>query len=351
MNLGIRWDHYLCGWSPAQQQLPDSFGPVDIPASTFPTTMYFTWNKVVPRLGLAYNLTDDAGTVAKVSWGLYGFDPGIGLANSANPNESTKSVTYTSSDNTPCAGCIAGDGIYQPGEEGKQIANALAGHVQVDPALYQPTATQTTAYLERQLSDDVGARVGFVYYTVKNQVATFQPDRPASAYTVPFTVTDPVTGSALTLYGIPNSQIGGYPATTVLSNRRRMARTIRWSSRSPSATATATPSAAASVHRAARFPRLPEHAERAVRQRLQRVQRPGPRHYRLPVGRRTKRRYRFQAGTNYARTLTIRAPASCGCTFSAAVGGSRAAARCSPCRSTAIAMTMSRSSAYGWRRR
>ena len=68
------------GWSPAQQQLPYRFGPVDIPASTFPTTTYLTWNKVVPRLGLAYNLTDDARTVAKVSWGLYRFDPGIGLA-------------------------------------------------------------------------------------------------------------------------------------------------------------------------------------------------------------------------------------------------------------------------------
>ena len=58
--------------------------------------------------------------------------------------------------------------------------------MQVDPALYQPTATQTTAYLERQLSDDVGARVGFVYYTVRNQVAPFQPLRPARAYTVRF---------------------------------------------------------------------------------------------------------------------------------------------------------------------
>jgi hypothetical protein len=32
--------------------------------------------------------------------------------------------------------------------------------------------------------------------------------------------------------------------------------------------------------------------------------------------------YRFQLGSNYARTLSVSAPASCACTFSAARGGS-----------------------------
>lgn len=32
--------------------------------------------------------------------------------------------------------------------------------------------------------------------------------------------------------------------------------------------------------------------------------------------------YRFQLGSNYARTLSVSAPASCACTFSAACGGS-----------------------------
>ena len=32
--------------------------------------------------------------------------------------------------------------------------------------------------------------------------------------------------------------------------------------------------------------------------------------------------FRFQAGANYARTLSVSAPASCACTFSAARGGS-----------------------------
>ena len=98
--------------------------------------------------------------------------------------------------------------------------------MRVDPNLKQPTATQSTAYLERQLTTDIGSRVGFVYYTVRNQTATFQPFRPATAYTTPFSVVDPgQDGRAgtpddanLTFYGIPNSVIANFPNTSVVSN-------------------------------------------------------------------------------------------------------------------------------------
>ncbi len=107
---------------------------------------------------------------AKLSYGLYG--------------------SYAWSDNRVCAGCISGDRIYQPGEEGNQTASALRGSVMIDPNLEQPTSTQATAFLERQLTEGVGLRAGFVYLAVRNQSATTQPFRPASAYTVPFRVVD-----------------------------------------------------------------------------------------------------------------------------------------------------------------
>src|SRR6185312_12846995 len=119
-----------------------------------------------------------------------------------------------------CAGCIAGDGVYQPGEEGTQTASALNGSILVDPNLFQPSSTQATAFLERQVTEGVGAHVGFVYFRVKDQTATFQSLRPASAYTVPFSVVDKgpdnIQGTAddqnLTFHGIPNSAISGCSA-------------------------------------------------------------------------------------------------------------------------------------------
>jgi hypothetical protein len=82
--------------------------------------------------------------------------------------------------------------VYQPGEEGNQIASALRGSVRVDPELKQPTSTQATAFLEREISGGLGARAGFVYFNVRNQATTFQPFRPARTYTVPFTL--PIQG-------------------------------------------------------------------------------------------------------------------------------------------------------------
>jgi hypothetical protein len=53
-----------------------------------------TWAKAVPRLGLTYDVTADRKTVAKISDGLYGFDPGINFTSSVNPNQSQESVSY-----------------------------------------------------------------------------------------------------------------------------------------------------------------------------------------------------------------------------------------------------------------
>jgi hypothetical protein len=129
-----------------------------------------------------------------------------------------KSITYAWTDTKVCPTCIANDGKYQPGEEGAQTASALNGNIRVDSDLFPPMSTQATAYVERELSEGLGARVGFVYYTINDQIATMQGLRPASAYTVPFAVRDPSTGDALTFFGIPNSMLGSFPTTQIVMN-------------------------------------------------------------------------------------------------------------------------------------
>ena len=46
------------------------------PAQTFPEHDFVTWNNLVPRLGITYDLTGDGKTVVKVSYGLFWHDPG-----------------------------------------------------------------------------------------------------------------------------------------------------------------------------------------------------------------------------------------------------------------------------------
>ena len=229
-----------------------------------------------------------------------------------------------------------------------------------------------TAYLEQQLTEGVGARVGFVYYTVKNQTGTFQPLRPASAYTVPFNVVDPgldgITGTAddqnLTAFGIPtgdrrrrsrptnvgrqNSQDNGAYKTIEFSLNKRQ-------SHNYSLGVGARLHAGSTTSRTA-IPNTPN----------------GPYDYDFSTysakanGTYTTPKwgillsavYRYQAGLNYARRVSVSTPASCACTFSAAAGGpgslatgSLTATTSSRRRSTPSVRTTSRSSISASRRR
>ena len=331
LNLGVRYDRYR-NFTPDQKQLAYSFGPLSVPAATIPAQTYATWNKIVPRLGFTYDLAGDGKTVLKGNYGLFGFNPGVGISANGNPNASQKSVTYTWADAGACAGCIAADGIYQPGEEGSLTASALAGNIRVDPNMFQPTSTQATAYIERQLTEGVGARVGFVYFHVQDQTGTFQLDRPASAYTVPFNVVDKgpdnITGTSddqtLTFYGIPKSQLANYPTTQYVTNtpndgtyktieaslNKRLSHNYSlnggfgytWSNAYPLS-----------------YPNTPNGPFNYDFTRYS-FKLSGT--YNAPWGITISPLFRFQNGAPYARTLSVSAPASCACTFSAARAGS-----------------------------
>jgi hypothetical protein len=166
--------------------------------------------------------------VLKASYGLFWHNPGPGVSADANPNQNNKSVTYTWTDRN-------GDKHYQAGEESANpTATTLAGTIQLDPAITSPYSHDASLYLERQINDSIGARVGFVYKTEDDLIAQYNPGRPIEAYTVPYSVVDPgvdgVTGTAddgtLSLLGVPNTADVNtrYPLTNVTQNTPRFSR-------------------------------------------------------------------------------------------------------------------------------
>jgi len=222
LNIGVRYDHYR-SWSPDQQQLAYTFPTgLSIPAQTFPETTYGTFNKIAPRVGISYDLFGTGKTVLKANYGLYWFNPGVGLASDGNVNQSVKSVTYN------CGTCFAGqlppyaNATVNTNALGTLSGSSLTGTVSVDPNLKDPYSNQYTFFLEQQISEGVGAHVGFVLLQIRNQFGIMQALRPASAYTVPFNFLDvgpdgrSGTGDdqTLTFYGIPNNLISGCTATT-----------------------------------------------------------------------------------------------------------------------------------------
>jgi len=227
MNLGVRWDRYH-GWMPEQEQIAFAIGPVSVAEQTFPETHFFTWNNIGPRLGLTYDLAGDGKTVIKASYGLFWHNPGPGVSADANPNQNNKSVTYTWTDRN-------NDRHYQLGEESANpTSSSLAGTIQLDPNITSPYSHDATVYVERQVSSSIGARVGFIYKTEDDLIASYNPGRPISAYSVPYAFVDVgVDGLAntaddrtLTLRGVPNTADVNtrFPLTNVEMNTPRFSR-------------------------------------------------------------------------------------------------------------------------------
>jgi hypothetical protein len=233
VNAGLRYDRYH-GWLPEQEQLAGSLSAWApqfpslaglVTAKTFAETHFYTWNQVAPRIGLTFDLTGDGKTVLKGNYGFYWHNPGVGVAGGANPNTASKSATYTWNDANR-------DQRWQPGEEITRTAASLEGALRIDPDVSAPYTHEASAWVERQLTDTMGMRAGFVYKTEDDLIANYQPGRGPEAYTVPFDYRDNgVDGRANTaddaiirMLGFPNSQAANFPTTSVTMNVPRYSR-------------------------------------------------------------------------------------------------------------------------------
>lgn len=216
LNLGVRFDHYR-SHTPEQRQLPFTNGPVTIAAETFPRQTFFRWSSLVPRVAAIYQIDRDGNTVVKASYGYFKHNPSFDIANAANPNQGTKTITHAWTDRN-------GDRLYQTGEEGGVVVSNLANAVQVDPETRQPYTHELIASLERQVGGAARVRAGVIYKTNDDLWQPYRPLRPIDGYTTPFTIrdigADGGAGTAddrdLVFYGTPNSQLGA--ATTVIQS-------------------------------------------------------------------------------------------------------------------------------------
>ncbi|MEO8362112.1 MAG: TonB-dependent receptor, partial [Vicinamibacteria bacterium] len=216
LNIGVRFDRYRA-FLPAQERK----------ASTFFTALLVPENKdvidfnhIVPRLGLIYDLQGNGKTLFKANYGKYYFNPGVGLADVSNPNTSTQFCTYAWSD-------VNGDGLFQTGEQ-RALSSCSGGSINttIDPNLKNSVTNEFSTWLERELGGNIAAKVGFVWKMDRDGYQSENPNRPASAWNIPTTVTDigadGRAGTADDRTGIPafalNSSVGS-AAPAYISNR------------------------------------------------------------------------------------------------------------------------------------
>src|SRR5207247_4073685 len=115
-------------------------GPVSVAGSTQARTDLYTMsNLFAPRVGYVFDIGGNGKTVVKANYGFFWHNPGVVISQNANPNIASKSATYTWNDQAACAGCIAGDKRWQPGEEAATpSATALAGAIRLNPDIKSP---------------------------------------------------------------------------------------------------------------------------------------------------------------------------------------------------------------------
>jgi hypothetical protein len=319
LNAGVRYDRYD-GFLPEQEQLGATVGRASVAAKTFPKTDLFTWNVFAPRIGFTYDLSGDGRTVVKANYGLYWHNPGVSVPASGNPNIASKSATYTWDDRAVCAGCISNDKRWQPGEETNFVSAALEGAIVVDPAIDPPYSHEASVWLERQLTASMGVRGGFVYKTEDDLIDTYQPGRPAEAFTVPFDFVDRGVDGILNtgddrtirMFGLPTANQANFPSNSVVTNVPRYGRykTIEVSSNKRFANKWSA-NIGGSYTMLTNFPtdlfpnnpNMPGVEERSTWQ----FRATGT--YEAPFGIRLSPVLRHQSGVNFARTVTIAAPA------------------------------------------
>ncbi len=333
VNAGFRYDRYK-GWLPDQEQLPGSLAQwapqfpslaSQVVARTFDEQTFFTWNQFAPRIGVTFDLTGDGKTVLKGNYGLYWHNPGATVGSNGNPNTATKTATYQWND-------INGDRRWQPGEEGAQTSASLVGAIGVDPNIKAPYTHEASAWVERQLSDTMGLRAGFVYKTEDDLIATLQPLRPLSIFNVPYTFTDTgVDGRAgtaddraLTFFGAPNA---GIPSNRqVVMNADQYARyktyevsmNKRYGNKWSASMGYGFTQISDFPNGPVRNPNNPGLEDRTIWN----FKASGS--YDAPLGIRLSPVLRHQSGANYARTLAVTVPAALGLTATSVGNGANA---------------------------
>jgi hypothetical protein len=327
LNAGVRYDRYT-GWLPEQEQLAFSLGPVNVPAATFAEDDLYTWNVFAPRLGVTFDLSGDGRTVLKGNYGFFWHNPGVGVGDAANQNTSDKSETYTWND-------VNGDRRWQPGEEVSRTASSLSGSIRLDPDIKAPYTHEASVWLERQIAELYAARIGFVYKTEDDLISNnYQLERGLSAFTTPYTFVDiGVDGRRgtsddrdLTFYAMPNSLASQFPTTQYVTNVDQYSRyktfeasvskrySNRWSA-----------SLGGAYTWLKDFPNGPQrNPNNPGVESYSHWNFKATATYDAPYGIRLSPVLRHQAGVNYARELTITAPAGLTATSSGGANGTRA---------------------------
>jgi hypothetical protein len=179
LNYGLRFDRYHSAY-PEQQF---GAGPFVIPTVT-PAREVATFNTLVPRVALIYDLFGNSKTALKASWGRFATNPAASIASLVNPIDVTFrkyawDTGYLTADPAIAATRItpAYVATLQPIFGGAQLTPAA-----VDPDLKDSYTDEFTLGAEQEIAGDVRAHVTVVRKRQMNTFGRYDRLRTLSAY-------------------------------------------------------------------------------------------------------------------------------------------------------------------------
>jgi hypothetical protein len=149
------------------------------------------WTNIVPRLGLAYDLFGDGKTALKGSASKYMQNEGVGLSSLVNPMQlSRQRCAWVDANNDLAA---------QAGEVSACTGFSGGVNQRIDPEITRPYNWEFSAGVQQEIRPQFS--ISAVYYrrNLRNLYGQRNTLVPSSAY-APVTITDPLTGSPLTVY-------------------------------------------------------------------------------------------------------------------------------------------------------
>ncbi|MFN7917351.1 MAG: TonB-dependent receptor [Vicinamibacterales bacterium] len=221
-NLGLRYE-LQNAFLPAQAYPGSKEWPTVFPAASFSKVDVLTWKKLMPRIGIAYQVFPRS--VLKSTWGVYANTAGDDFAETYNGNAGA-SAEFRWRD-------LDGNNTYTPGEVNLNpngadfISITAGGNNIINRELKQPTTTEFTTAWEQELAKSMAIRFQYVYKDVKDSIGTINALRPYDVYTNAITRVDPGPdgilgtgdeGSSVTLYDYPTAYRGAAFVGNMRSN-------------------------------------------------------------------------------------------------------------------------------------
>lgn len=195
-TLGLRVEDWK-GWLPEQANNPATYAAIFGGAKTFAEQKdLIKWTTWSPRLGVIFDLFGNSQTIAKASYGRYFSQIEgnriNGVANSNGVAEARYDWTDLNRNNYP-----------EPNEFGTLRSISIpAARGAISPDLESPFSDEVSTSLEHALNQRMSVSVRYTYRKNEKILAETDLALPDSAYTVPTTAVDPVSGSTLSYLSV-----------------------------------------------------------------------------------------------------------------------------------------------------